>query len=188
VFVNLSHHRQRIGQGNINDNTAAATGNLGANPPVQPNPNGNAGGPVFPLANAWDATSRDRTNLFAIGGRHQASRYTLETSYSFARSRYAIDYNFASGGALTANVPAFVALAGSGMPDMTMRRHILETSLKLPVRDKVTLRFYHRYERARFEDWHYEGLPLVIGNELFLGGGPRSYGVHVLGVFVQVAL
>lgn len=188
MYIHLSHHRQRIAQANINDNTAAALGNLGAATPVPPSTNGSAGGPVYPLANAWEATSRDRTNVFGIGGRYQQPRYTLESSYSFARSRYAIGYSFASGGALTANVPGFVALAGSGMPDMTMRRHILETSLKVPVHDRVTLRFYHRYERARFEDWHYDGLPRVIGNELFLGGGPRSFGVHVLGVFLQVAL
>src|SRR5213076_454008 len=50
------------------------------------------------------------------------------------------------------------------------------------------LRFYYRYDRAAFEDWHYDGLPLVLGSEaVFLGAGPRSYSASLVGPLYQYA-
>ena len=73
------------------------------------------------------------------------------------------------------------------MPDIVSRLQTLETSLKIRVGKDTALRFYHRYERAKFKDWHYDGLPLVLGNgeAVFLGAGPQDYAGNVFGVFFQ---
>ena len=52
----------------------------------------------------------------------------------------------------------------------------------------MALRLYHRYENGRIDDWHYDGLPLVVGNEVYLGAGPQDYHAHVFGVLFQYAL
>jgi hypothetical protein len=67
------------------------------------------------------------------------------------------------------------------------RQQTLETSLKFAVNKNTALRLYYRYEGARFNDWHYDGLPLVFGNGAgaFLGAGPQNYNVHVFGLFFQ---
>jgi len=72
------------------------------------------------------------------------------------------------------------------MPDMLFRSQALETSLRFAINRNAALRLYHRYERARFEDWHYDGLSLVLGSEaVFLGAGPQNYSAHLIGVFFQ---
>ena len=84
---------------------------------------------------------------------------------------------------------AAAASAADAMPDTQFRRQTLETSLKFAVNKNTALRFYHRYERVSIDDWHYDGLPLVLANGagVFLGAGPQQYGVHILGVFFQYA-
>jgi hypothetical protein len=73
------------------------------------------------------------------------------------------------------------------MPDIMFRQQTLVTSLKFAISKNTALRLYHRYESARFNDWHYDGLPLVFGNGagVFLGAGPQNYSVHVFGLFFQ---
>lgn len=174
AYAHYGFQQTRIKQANINDNTAAALAGSG---------DANAGGAVYPLANAWDADSRDRSHTFGLGFRYGFGRMTLESGYSFIYSNYRLGYGFASAGALA--TPALVGVAGDSMPDMAYRQHLLETSVKVPVRRELAVRLYHRYETARFADWHYDGLPLVVGNELFLGAVPESYSAHVFGVFLQ---
>lgn len=49
------------------------------------------------------------------------------------------------------------------------------------------MRFHYRYERADYDDWHYDNLPYILGagDALFLGAGPRNYTDNLFGVFYQ---
>ena len=73
------------------------------------------------------------------------------------------------------------------MPDILFRQQTLETSLKIRIDKNTALRLYHRFERARFKDRHYDGLPPVFENGagVFLGAGPQNHTVNVFGVFFQ---
>jgi Putative outer membrane beta-barrel porin, MtrB/PioB len=69
---------------------------------------------------------------------------------------------------------------------MTFRQHVLETSLRYTIDREKALRLYYRYERAQYEDWHYDGLQNVLASEaVFLGAGPRDYSVSLVGLFFQ---
>ena len=76
------------------------------------------------------------------------------------------------------------------MPDITFRQQTLLTSLKFALNKNTALRMYYRYDSARFEDWHYDGVPLVFANGagVFLGAGPQNYNVHLFGLFFQYTL
>ena len=146
----------------------------------------NAGGAVYPLANRWDEQSKDDAHLVGLGFRYALGRATLESNYTWLYSPYRTRYSFASGGAIAGGATAAPG-AGDGMPDIVSRLQTLETSLKITLGKDTALRLYHRYERAKFKDWHYEGLPLVLGNgeAVFLGAGPRDYAGNLFGVFFQ---
>lgn len=177
AFAHYDFRDLRVRQATINDNPVAAlTGSADAA----------AGGAVYPLENLWEASSRDRTHVFTAGLRFTLPRTRLESSYSFVHGRHRIGYAFASPAALA--TPGVAAQAGDAMPDIRMRRHVLEASAVLSLAASTALRLYYRYERGRLEDWHYTGLPLVVGNELFLGAGPESYDAHVVGLFLQYSL
>lgn len=145
----------------------------------------NAGGAVYPLANRWDAESRDDAHHVGLGFRHAFPRATWEAGYFYIYSPYRAGYRYASPGALASGATA-AATAADGMPAMAFRQQVLETSLKFALARETALRLYYRFERTRVEDWHYDGLPLVLGSEgIFLGAGPRSYTDHLFGVFFQ---
>jgi MtrB/PioB family decaheme-associated outer membrane protein len=174
AYAHYGFERVRNRMAQISDDPAGyATGNP------------NAGGPVYPLANRWDEQSQDDAHVVGVGFRYAFARATLESGYSYFYSPYRTRYSFASSGAIVGGATAAGA-AGDGMPDIVFRQQTLETSLKFVLNKHTALRLYHRYERARFEDWHYDGLPLVLGNEgVFLGAGPQDYDVNVFGVFFQ---
>ena len=148
----------------------------------------NAGGAVYPLANRWEEDSRDDAHSFGFGFRHAFSRVILESGYAWMYSPYRTRYGFASGGALVGGAAA-AAGAGEGMPDIVFRQQTLESSLRITIDRNVSLRLYHRYERARFSDWHYDALPLVFANGagVFLGAGAPNYSSHLFGIFIQYA-
>ena len=145
----------------------------------------NAGGPVYPLANRWEEESRDDAHTVGLGFRYAFPRATLESAYAWHHAPSRVSYGYASPGALAGGAAA-AAEAGAGMPDMLFRQQTLETSLRISLGKDTALRLFHRYEHVRIEDWHYDGLPLVLGGEaVFLGAGPRNYSAHLIGVFYQ---
>jgi len=175
VYTRYGFERTRNRMAQISDNAA---GWSTANP--------NAGGPVYPLANRWDEESRDDAHTLGIGFRYAFARATLESGYAYLYSPYRTRYGFASSGAIVGGTAA-AGTAGTSMPDILFRQQTLETSLKFALNKDAALRLYHRYERATFKDWHYDGLPLVFGDGagVFLGAGPQNYRVNVFGVFFQ---
>lgn len=146
----------------------------------------NAGGAVYPLTNRWTEESRDDAQIVGLGFRYAFARATLESAYTYLYSPYRTSYGFAGGGAIVGGAAA-AGTAGDGMPDMMFRQQSLVTSLKFAISKNTALRLYHRYESARFNDWHYDGLPLVFANGagVFLGAGPQNYNVHLIGLFFQ---
>jgi MtrB/PioB family decaheme-associated outer membrane protein len=177
AYAHYGFERRKNRMAQINDDPAGwATGDP------------NAGGAVYPLANRWEEESRDDAHTVGLGFRYAFPRATLESGYALLYSPYRTNYSFASAGALAGGAAA-AAGAADGMPDMVFRQQSLETSLKLVIDRSTALRLFHRYERTRIEDWHYDGLPLVFagGAGVFLGAGPRSYSGNLLGVFFQYA-
>ena len=175
AYAHYGFERTRNRMALINDNPVGlATGNP------------NAGGAVYPLTNRWDEESRDDAHILGMGFRYVFARATLESGYAYLYSPYRTRYGFAAGGAIVGGAAA-AGTAGDGMPDIRFRRQTLETSLKFALNKNSALRLYHRYESASFNDWHYDGLPLVFGNGagVFLGAGPQNYRVHVFGLFFQ---
>jgi MtrB/PioB family decaheme-associated outer membrane protein len=149
-----------------------------------PAPDPNAGGPFYPPENRWEESSRDDSHTVGLGLRYAFPRAVFETGYAWHYAPYRTSYAFASPGALA--TPGAAGEAGSGLPDLVYRRQALESSLKLALNRDTALRLFYRYERARFEDWHYEGMPLVLGSEaVFLGAAPPDYSAHLFGVFFQ---
>ena len=173
AWAHYGFERTRLRMATINDDPA---GYAGGDP--------NAGGAVYPLANRWSEESRDDSHSFGAGFRYAFGRATLESGYAYLFSPYRTRYAYASGGALASGTTAG---AGDGMPDIVFRQHALETSLRIALDRHSALRLFHRYERSRYEDWHYDGLPLVFagGAGLFLGAGPRNFSGNLFGVFYQ---
>jgi MtrB/PioB family decaheme-associated outer membrane protein len=144
-----------------------------------------AGGAVYPFANQWTETSQDDTYTVGLGFRYTFGRATLESGYAYLYSPYRTRYSFASSDALAGGAAA-AADAGEGMPDIKFRRQTLDASLRFALDKNSALRVVYTYERARFEDWHYDGLPLVLGSEaVFLGAGPRNYTASLIGLLYQ---
>jgi hypothetical protein len=181
AYAHYSFQRSRQHQANIND-AASGPYNLG-------NEDASAGGANYPLANAWSQLYSDDSHSVGLGARYGFGKAMLETNFTMVYSRTSNSYTYASPGALTNPTnPAFVALAGSGMDDSIYRQNILETSLTYQVRKNMAWRIFHRYEKAKFVDWHYDGLQNVYNNAAFLGAGPQSYSANTVGIFFQYTL
>lgn len=181
AYTHYSFQRSHQRQGNIND-AASGPYNLG-------NEDGNAGGANFPLANAWTGESRDNSHAFGLGGRYGFGKALLESNFTLVYSRNRNGYTYASATALTnPAVPAFVAMAGTGMDDTVYRQRTLETSLSYQYSKKLAWRVFHRYDMAKFADWHYDGLQNVYNNIAFLTAGPQNYNGNTVGIFLQYTL
>lgn len=174
AYVHYGFERRRNRMASINDDPAGYLSGDAA-----------AGGAVYPLANRWEEESRDDTYTLGLGFRYGLGRATLETAYAYLYSPYRTRYSFASSGALAGGAAA-AAEAGEGMPDIKFRRQTLDASLRFAIDKNSALRLIYTYERARFEDWHHDGLPLVLGSEaVFLGAGSRNYSASLIGLLYQ---
>jgi hypothetical protein len=181
TYAHYSVQRSRQHQANIND-AASGPYNLG-------NQDDDAGSANYPLANAWTQLSNDNSRSLGLGARHGIGLVTFETNFTMVHSRNSNSYTYATPAALTNPTnAAFVAMAGSGMEDSVYRQKILDTGLTFQVRKDMAWRLFHRYESARFTDWHYDGLQNVYNNFAFLGAGPQNYSVNTIGVFFRYTL
>jgi hypothetical protein len=178
AYAHYSFQRSRQRQANIND-AASGPYNLG-------NTDANAGGANYPLANAWSEAFKDDSHSLGFGARYGFGKITVDSNFTMTLSRVSIGYDFASAAGL-AN-PALASSAGSGMPDSIYRQNVLETGLRYQVAKNMAWRLFHRYEKAKFSDWHYDGLQNVYNNISFLGAGPQNYSVNVIGVLFQYTL
>lgn len=175
TWAHYSFQRTRQGQANINDASAYLLGNQDPN----------AGGANYPLTSAWSEAFKDDSNNLGIGARYGRGKLALESDFTMSYSRIRTGYAYASPAAL---VPGPLAEVGSGMPDSRFRQNAIETALRYRVARNMSWRLLHRYERARFSDWHYDGLANVYNNAAFLGAGPERYSVHIVGILFQYTL
>jgi hypothetical protein len=146
----------------------------------------NAGGPVFPLANAWTLETTETGGNAGAGFRWRLlDRLTLESAYSFLLTRQRLDYDFASAGALAPGVTA--AQAGSRFPELRTVDHVLQSSVRLELSPRVALRIFHLFQRERLDDFQQQGLEAgLVGGALFLGHVDGDYQAHVVGATAQL--
>jgi len=144
-----------------------------------------ASGTVWLLANGWDATHKDTSNMFGLGWKEQFGDKLLDLNYTYSRSKTDISYTPAGGTTVTA-----AALAGSGMPSLTSVQHIFEANLLIPINKSTSTRVVLRHEIGKITDWHYTNLqstPVAgaagaLPTAVILDAGPQDYRATMLGV------
>lgn len=146
---------------------------------------GAAGSASFPLANAWNSALSDRS-LTAGFTLHQGwDVVSLDVNYVFAQGDSAQSYRYATPGAFANAFTA--AQAGTGLPDISSTSHTLEANALWQADAHATWRLYYRFDYAQVDDYHYQGLAPVIGNDTYLGISPENYSVQTVGVSLRYA-
>lgn len=181
-----SHERSRIAQANVNDSATHMQGSP------------DYGADVYLTQDAWNAVSKDRTDVLGLGAKKSFARdIVLDLGYSFTRASTAIGYGYLdAGGAVLGSPGATLPDIGNAFPDMRYRIHSLQGSLLVPVSKNLSWRLVTRYEQLSISDWHYTGLvagalPSNAGGLLpatFIDRGPTNYRTVVIGVFLQLKL
>ncbi len=142
--------------------------------------------PLFPNSRAWEVTHKDRNDVFGVGMRYDFDLAAVNLSFTRAYGRTSIDYVYNPIGQLMTETDA--ALAGSGFEDLTFSQNIFEAILTIPVRKTTAVDLLYRYESAKIDDWHYNGVrenPMPASNAVYLDAGPEDYRAHVVGVMVR---
>ena len=147
--------------------------------------NGDAGGPNFPLSNQWGVRARGDATGWGCGlTAHPLSWLQFDTRYTFLVTRE-VDH-------LAFNSPAALADVAFGqpipdvLPTLRNRDHVVESSLRLALRNNVALRFYWRYNRSGVDDFHQTGLPVLLDRRIYLGHQDGDYMAGFYGVSLQV--
>jgi hypothetical protein len=143
-----------------------------------------AGGPDYPLANAWSEALG--THNYAAGfTAHKAwDRISLDANYIFTRGDSAIGYAYASTGAFFNLLTA--AQAGNAFPDITFDSHALQASARWQATNALSCRLLYRVDFQNLDDFHYNGLVAgVIRNNTYLGVIPENFTVQTAGLFMQ---
>ena len=155
-----------------------------------------AGGPVFPLLNAWTSDGADRNHVLSLGVKQDFGKASLNVDYSYSTGRTRIDYGYTVGGAINA---ANAVFAGTRMPDMATDTNYLDATLRVPLAARFAARLVYRYQKEVIRDWHYQNLngsAVVLGNNgaaavptsIQLDGGPYGYQVNWYGVMLEIKL
>jgi MtrB/PioB family decaheme-associated outer membrane protein len=148
-----------------------------------PSSDSTAGGPNYPLSNAWSENDRDESHVLGANVNYQLERLTLDLNYLYSLATSGFAYSFAGLGAIT---PGLTPLdAGTEFPDQSFDHRVLEAAVGWAYSERVSLRWYYRLEHEQLDDFHYTGLTNVIGNHLLDGSMPEDYTAHVVGFFTQ---
>jgi len=145
--------------------------------------------PLFPDSRGWSVSSEDRNDVLGFGLKYDFGPVKLDTNFTRVLSRTQIGYTYNP--AALGLTPTQVALAGSGMSDLTLSQNILNASALVPLTRNVLMRFLVRHEQGRIRDWHYDGVasnPMPANNALYLDAGPRDYRTTVWGLLFHVRL
>ena len=187
VNVYYSYQAGKLKQADAADTGSAAAVGCAVLPPSCSN---SFGAPlsIYPADRYWSALSRDRTDTFGLGLRHDFGKPKLDVQYTYSSSRSPLSYAYASANALES--PAFAAQAGNAFPDLAYGLHVFDMALRLPVSQRTAVRFFYHFEMGKIADWHYSGLDqgTVVDNRVYLDAGPRNYRANVLGAFLHVTL
>jgi len=198
VYAFYSFQQARYDQASIAGSGSALIGqvtNLGTITPanaaaIAPAP----GGPLFPLVNAWTAAITDRNHLLGIGVKQEFARVSLNLDYTYTIGHNGIRYAYTPGGAVTvANAP----FAGDHFPDQVANLNYLDANLTVPLTERLSLRFFYRYQQMTIRDWHYQnldGAPVALGaagatalpTAIILDGGPEDYNANWFGAMLRI--
>ena len=142
-----------------------------------------AGGPNYPLSNAWNERVRDANHVLGANLNYQMQRLSVDLNYLYSTATSGFAYSYAGLGAIAGTLTSLEA--GTAFPDQRFDHHLFEASVGWTYSEKVSLRWYYRLEQEQLDDFHYTRLTNVIGNHLFDGSVPEAYTAHVVGSFVQ---
>ena len=145
-----------------------------------------AGGPNYPLANAWRERVSDTNHVFGADLEYQFDKFTADLDYTYSQATSDFAYSYASIAAISATLTPLEA--GMGFPDQRFSHHILEAKLTWTYTEKLSFRWYYRLEHETLDDFHHTGLTNLVGNNIFLGAVPENYTAHVVGFFTQYRL
>ncbi len=148
----------------------------------------NLGGPTYPDSGRWSTNDKQRNHYAGANWSQSIGRARLDASWNWTYTRGMTRYDFASADALA--YPQLVASATGAYPPMIYRSNALSLSLSIPINQRVGLRLFNTYERARLSDWHYLGFDQtrVYDHRVYTDGGPMDYGVNMFGAMVEVRL
>ncbi|MBW2419149.1 MAG: MtrB/PioB family outer membrane beta-barrel protein [Deltaproteobacteria bacterium] len=160
----------------------------------------NFGGPVYPDSRRWDSDSDAVSHGLGAGfhwrffdallssegrsGWRLFGRMTLEADWVFSQTRETIDYEYAGPGALAS--PGTAGEAGSGLPTLFSRDHVVTSSLKMDWSEHIGARLYYRYAHSSIEDFSQSDLVPLSEHRLFFANVERDYSVHVVGVTLRL--
>lgn len=147
--------------------------------------NGSAGGPVFPLSNAWRLDSDERSHAVGIASTfHLHERVTLESGYTFLTTETELGYEAASAGSLVPGVT--LAAAGDHFPTLRLREHVANAQLRVALSAHVEAGVLYRFEHSRIDDFHQTGLtPLIDPGSIFLADVDQSFAAHLFGAWLR---
>jgi MtrB/PioB family decaheme-associated outer membrane protein len=145
---------------------------------------GAAGGPNYPLGDAWSEALDDRTYSAGLAAHRRWDTVSLDINYLFTRGDSAIGYAYASTGAFFGFLTP--AQAGNAFPDITFDSHAFEADLRWQAEPQLTYRVLYRVNFENLNDFHYTGLTAgVFSNNTYLGVVPENFTVQTLGLLVQ---
>ncbi|TMA30242.1 MAG: hypothetical protein E6J87_18690 [Deltaproteobacteria bacterium] len=165
-------------------NMANIHGILGGLPPPPPQSNGDAGGPNFPLPNAWNVNADGRSNgLGSSVSLRPVHRGEFVSSYNFSTTREREKLAFGSDAALATPGTS----PGDHLPTLRNLDHVIVTSLRFEVTKWLGLKLYHRFEYSTIHDYHQNGLTTLIDRRVYLGHVDRDYQANFFGIVIQLS-
>jgi hypothetical protein len=148
-----------------------------------------------PTSSGWTSKTKDRNDVYGIGGQTEIGRTRLSFDYSYATGTTEISYFYGSTALsnVAATQAAAAAIAGTALPSMKFTQQVLTLNLMIPIDKRLAVRLFDRYEIGTVKDWHYDGVITgAVANydsgTLLLDAGPQNYHVNVIGAFIQYKL
>ena len=168
AFVFAGWERSRRGLSGINDDPVSSQ-------------DPNAGGAVFPFLNSWSLDTNGDSVDVGMGVRRRLLEIvTVEANYHFVFGEQHLEYEFRSAGSLTPGDDP--GLAGGDFPKLRTLDHILETSVRIELTDRLDARLEYRLQVGKLDDFQQSGIDQgLVGGGLFLGHVDRDFTAHVLG-------
>src|SRR4030095_110984 len=123
-----------------------------------------AGGPNYPLSNAWSERVRDANHVLGANLNYHMEKLTLDLDYLFSTATSGLAYTYAGLGAIGGGLTPLEA--GTAFPDQQFDHHVLEAVLGWAYSERISFRWYYRLEHAQLDDFHSTHLTNLIGNEL----------------------
>jgi MtrB/PioB family decaheme-associated outer membrane protein len=144
---------------------------------------GAAGGPDYPLANAWSEALADHNYSAGFTAHKAWDKVSLDLNYIFTHGNSAVGYGYATTGAFFGLLTA--AQAGTAFPDINFDSHSLQADLRWQAEKALSYRLQYRFDFQNLDDFHYSNLAPVINNNTYLGIAPENFTAQTVALFVQ---